>query len=91
MYRPEGVNAEKVLEQFGEITSFTRNTDLINAGMDAVLEALKNGGIYNWDRGRKTIEVFTRSVERSDDFDVVVTQVMEVHGNGYLVFIPEEE
>jgi len=41
MYRPEGISAEKVLEDFGEITSFTKNTDLINAGMDAMLEGLR--------------------------------------------------
>jgi len=44
MYRPEGISAEKVLEDFGEITSFTMNTDLVNAGMDAMLEGLRQGG-----------------------------------------------
>ncbi len=43
MYRPEGFDAEKILAEFGEITSFTKNVELIEAGADAMLEGLKKG------------------------------------------------
>ena len=78
-YRPEGCNAQKVLDDFGEITSFTRNEDLVNAGMDAILRALVEA------EGKQSI-----TLTYDDKAGTVLSFGIQAIYKGTLVFIPEE-
>ena len=39
-WRPEEWDAQKILEDMGEVTSFTKFEDMIEAGADALMKAI---------------------------------------------------